>query len=476
MSNELRNFLMPRDLNFPVNQRIETDILYPVSFSQKSVKFVFDKKGILDANSQIQIKLLVPEQAGPVASQAFLPLNTGISSVVKRCWLEIGGRRVSTLENVGDFNTFLNTSYNSDYKEQILKAKEGYLGNVGPADKVGAGQTGRIGNDPLQNALVSGNYKLTSTEASPTWSLSLSRLVPMLKEFQLPLFAIDQEVSITIEWNTGQLDNRYCLANGEAEVASTIDQESCVIMADYLFYPMEMDDIALKIGSGSGYSHIYDEVITIESTENPLGVDPGAGLHIPATYSHSLALAGKTLKSIVCQAVKVANPLCGVYVSNDDQIEDTYNFTIDSKPFYANDIRNSSLKYKEVSSILERPLNLNAWEYCFINQVSPVIGNGGGLFTVAESGFTDFTYEGTVQQVRTASQNWTGLSLSSDSLGINGRVMSNLPIIMRRNRQIMNANAYPSGTGDWNTSVLMRFFAITSRVLIMKDGQTTIVQ
>ena len=191
MSNELRNFLMPRNLNYPVSQRIETDILYPVSFSQKSTKFVFDKKGILDANSQLQIKILVPEQPGPVASQAFLPLNTGISSVISRAWLEIGGRRVSTLESVGNFNTFLNTSYNSDYKEQILKAKEGYLGNVGPANKIGAGIVGRIGANPLQNATTSGPYKLTSTSSSPTWSLSLSRLIPMLKDFQLPLFTED---------------------------------------------------------------------------------------------------------------------------------------------------------------------------------------------------------------------------------------------------------------------------------------------
>ena len=471
MSNELRDFLMPRNLSYPVNQRIETDILYPVSFSEKSTKFVFDKKGILDANSQLQIKLLVPEQAGPVASQAFLPLNTGISSVVSRAWLEIGGRRVSTLESVGDFNTFLNTSYNSDYKEQILKAKEGYLGNVGPASKVGANIVGRIGNKPLENATTGGSYKLTSTSSSPTWSLSLSRLIPMLKDFQLPLFAIDQEVSLVVEWTTRQLDGRYCLATGEAEVASTIDRDSCVIMADYLFYPMEMDDIAMKIGSGVGYSHIYDEVITIESTESPTGTDPGVGLSLPATFSHNLALAGKTLKGVVCQAVKVPNALCGVYVSNDDQIEDSYNFTIDSRPLYANDIRNSSSKYKEVSSILERPLNINCWEYSFINQV-----DDDGLFVVAESGFTDFTYEGTTQQERTACQNWTGMSLSSDSLGISGRKMSNLPIIFRRNRNIMNENAYPSGTPDFNTPVLMRFFCITSRVLIMKDGQTTIVQ
>ena len=56
----LKDFLSPGGFSYPVNQRVETDILFPVSKSQQSVKFIFDKKGILDNNSKIRLKLLKP--------------------------------------------------------------------------------------------------------------------------------------------------------------------------------------------------------------------------------------------------------------------------------------------------------------------------------------------------------------------------------------------------------------------------------
>ena len=474
--NDLKDFLMPQDLVYPVNQRIETEIMYPVSFSQSQVKFVFDKKGILDANSQVRLKLKVAKQGGGADTSAFLPINTGISSIVNRAWLEIGGRRVSTLERVGDFNTFLNMGYTPDYRQNILQPKEGYYGSVGPASAVNDTQTGVIGIAPLVDDIVSSQFSLTDDDTSPEFALALSRLVPMLKGFQIPLFAIDQEVSLVIEWNTKGLNGRFQIPTGSVETASTIDEESCVLMTDYLYYPENMNDIAMKIGSPTGYSHFYEEVLTIESTENSLGTDPGAGLHQPSKYSHQLALAGKTVKSIIVQPVKVGNALCGDYVANDDQIEDNYNWVIDSKPYYANDIKNSAFKYKEACSVLGRSLSINNWEYCFLNQVSPVIGAGGGIFTLADSGFTDLTLEGHTQQLRTADQSWRGVSFAKESLGVGGRKISNLPILFNRTRQIMNANVYPTAIADFNTSVLMRFFAITTKILLMRNGQTTVVQ
>ena len=207
-----------------------------------------------------------------------------------------------------------------------------------------------------------------------------------------------------------------------------------------------------------------------------MGVNPGAGLHQPSKYSHQLALAGKTVKSIIVQPVKIANSLCGDYVANDDQVEDNYNWVIDSKPYYANDVKNSAFKYKEACSVVGRALSINNWEYCFLNQVSPVIGNTGGIFATVDSGFTDYTLEGHSQQLRTAQQSWRGVSFAKESLSISGRKISNLPILFNRTRQIMNANVYPSVVADYLTPVLVRFFAITTKILLMKDGQTTVIQ
>jgi len=479
---ELKDFLSPTTLAFPVNQRIETDILYPVSFSQSSVKFVFDQKGILDANSKVRLKLTVPQLAAGGEANAVFPIHTGVSAIVNRAWLEIGGRRVSTLERVGDFLTFTNLSYSPEYKRNVLGVQEGYSANVRGATDVAGTTTGLISHaNKASNA--DGRLKLKSTSAlSPEWSIPLSRLVPMLEGFQLPLFAIDQEVSLTIEFNQSLIDRSGFIAPTQALVApgvATIDRDACILMADYLYYPDEMMDIAQKIGAPGGYAHLYDEVMTIESTENPVGTDPTGTLHSPATFSHQLNLAGKTLKSIIVQSVKAPNSLAGVYVSNDDQLPDSYNFVIDSQPFYANDVVNGSFKYKEASSVIGRPLSVSAWEYSFNNQTTEDLAGGGtnaGQFAVAQSGFSDWTYQDITQQERTASQSWRGMSLAKESMGVGGRVMSNLPVVFRRTRQIVSQVAYPSAVGDFATSVLMRFFATTGRVLLLKNGQATVIQ
>jgi hypothetical protein len=478
---ELKDFLSPKTLAYPVNQRVETDILYPVSFSQSSVKFVFDRKGILDANSKVRLKLLVPTQAagGDPESNSAFPIHTGVSAMINRCWLEIGGRRVSTLEKVGDFLTFTNLSYSPEYKKNVLSVQEGVSADIGGATNSTGTVIGLL-SAKNSNADVSKHLKLKSTASlSPEFSLPLSRLIPMLKGFQLPLFAIDQEVSITIEFNQNKTVQKSFIAPAQAlnnNGIATIDRDACILMADYLYYPDEMMDIAQKIGAPGGYAHLYDEVMTIESTENPIGADPTGILWKPATFSHQLNLAGKTLKSIVVQPVKTPNDLAGVYVANDDQIPDRYNFVIDSKPFYANDVVNSSFKYKEVSSVMERPLSLNAWEYSFDNQTTEIDGNSGGQFIASQSGFSDWTFMGKTQQERTASQSWRGMSLAKESMGVGGRVMSNLPVVFRRIRGFVSGNAYPGNTADYLTSVLVRFFATTGRVLLLKNGQATIVQ
>ena len=60
----------------PENQDITTDILYPVSINQSQAKFVFDRKGVLDSNSQIVIRQTC-NQVGAAEQECYLPTSTG---------------------------------------------------------------------------------------------------------------------------------------------------------------------------------------------------------------------------------------------------------------------------------------------------------------------------------------------------------------------------------------------------------------
>ena len=108
----------------PERQDINTDIMFPVSVNQNSVRFVFNRTGVLDSNSQINLRQTC-NQVGGAEQSAVVPTSTGALAMVERAYLTIGGRRVSTLERVGHYSTWKRLHWSQEYKEGIAKPKQG---------------------------------------------------------------------------------------------------------------------------------------------------------------------------------------------------------------------------------------------------------------------------------------------------------------------------------------------------------------
>ena len=51
-----------RPLSHPTDMNIQSEILHPIQFNQKSTKFVFDNKGVLDSNSRLNLAITRAEQ------------------------------------------------------------------------------------------------------------------------------------------------------------------------------------------------------------------------------------------------------------------------------------------------------------------------------------------------------------------------------------------------------------------------------
>ena len=104
-------------------------------------------------------------------------------------------------------------------------------GGVGVADG-----TGR----PIYKAGYFADLKRTDAETCPTFQLSLSDLVPFLKTQQIPLYMLDELVTLEIFF-TKQADRVIAPGNTvDAVVNATIKQSETKMIADYLFYPNEM--------------------------------------------------------------------------------------------------------------------------------------------------------------------------------------------------------------------------------------------
>ncbi len=273
--NALPPLLRTDALERPENQRCETDLLYPVSFSQSSVRFVFPRKGILDSNSQFKFRMTAGKFDGTAMGAdefCFLPASTGAASAVRRAFLEIGGRRVATLQDVNHYLTWRRLHFSNEYRQGVAKVKSGgddiMLGSqssayppVAPFGSIGRPSNPMAQNVASGNATTEANAILKETGAlTPEWVLSFSQLIPMMRGVMLPLFAIRQEVSLVIEFAPDELNTRFMKSNaltlaGTACVSSFFQPE-VYMMCDYLFYPELMGALGSEIAGKGGYDMV----------------------------------------------------------------------------------------------------------------------------------------------------------------------------------------------------------------------------
>ena len=468
----------------PVNQRSETEILFPVTSSQTGARFVFRRTGILDSNSKLQLQLI----SG--AGDHFLPISTGAASLIQNAYLEIGGKRISTTRDLGSWKTWLNMAYSNDYKEFIGSIREGLDDRLVGSNNIANTTTGHLRHP--QNNVANHITPTNDSTTSPTFMLTLGDIIPCLSNFRLPLFAISQEVALVLEWTADTQNIRYCSRQGDAAQASTIGLDKLLICADYLYYPGLMENLAMEISSGSGLNHFFYDVLTSYRHEEAGGVNPTANNQTAVRkFQHQIQLGGQKVRSIVAQfrkglaaygsgglsAGNGINQSMGQYVSNAYQNGDSYNLSVNNVPFYALDIENNSLAYTETSKALGQHLNLSNNQYTFQNLIG--VGNNatdkGSFITNANSDLTlsDILFEGLAISDVVASKRWIGIKLSN----IRGEPMpvSNLPLIFSHSHADQGGNAGQGGNDEWNIATNITFFAEVSRVLNIKNGVAQLV-
>jgi len=471
----------------PERQDINTDIMFPVSVNQNSVRFVFNRTGVLDSNSQINLRQTC-NQVGGAEQLAVVPTSTGALAMVERAYLTIGGRRVSTLERVGHYSTWKRLHWSQEYKEGIAKPKQGgddcFYGSAArgiepiiPASqtKINArgfvspyGQLGRR-SDEYAKSLVTGLMSSTETDSqtdagkvitsdpatSPDFSVGISQLIPFLVGVQLPLFAIREEVALTIEFAPNTFGHRFVLpqatAVNEAVVFSTIVTSECYLMVDYLYFPDQLQMLTEEMMQGGGYDIAYDEVQVIENTEDAL-VAGQTALDI------QLPMGGKKVKSVVMQQQRVdaagqSYPNIGRYTSVALGLGQSLNLWIDSTPFYNKNITNQSLMLQEANEVEGVPLQLPNYKWAWTNQV-----NAAGVVT--KPGLSDRLFNGYANQEEAATAQFLGVKLEN-AVGQGIRI-SNLPMIWKR------AATIPAG--DAGRQFLLRFFIKTQRLLNISNG------
>lgn len=244
----------------PVNylQEVETDLLEPVVFQEGSgstvdgfCRFQLQNKGFLHSHSKIFMSLTPPS----AVTRAILPPNVGIGSVIKRAVLKIGNvvlNEVSDWDHLYAIHSTKITSENNVERELYTTGRYMHRKfNYADGDDVNASTyaiaTGRDvnGSDYLQ--LPFAVMKGGSPEQSPSYAVDLSDLFPFLKVYQLPLYMIQQPVTIELTLRP-PVNHRACRIGGSALQSFVLDQSELKFCADYIFYGAtdEMEQYAEK--------------------------------------------------------------------------------------------------------------------------------------------------------------------------------------------------------------------------------------
>jgi len=241
----------------PVNyiQQVETDLLEPVVNNDPTLgdgfcRFQLQRKGFLHSHSKLFLSL-VP--AGTNA-EAMPPVNVGIGSVIKKAVLKVGNQ---VINEIGDWQ-HLHAVKSSLIANELNKEREQYLTGRSLCHKFKYDKTGDLAGrqadgiildngveeggrltanntSPVDALVMDGTSAVTIAE-SPSYAVDLSDLFPFLKVHQLPLYMIEQPVTIELTW-APQISSRAIVSSdGNGGLAYALDPNETKFMADYIFY------------------------------------------------------------------------------------------------------------------------------------------------------------------------------------------------------------------------------------------------
>tara|TARA_R110000765_G_scaffold110193_1_gene201574 strand:- start:277 stop:1764 length:1488 start_codon:yes stop_codon:yes gene_type:complete len=297
---------------------VQTDILDPVIFSEREARFVLDNKGILHSNSRITFST-----AGDTNTdgngRAFFPAGVGVHSLIQRASLRIGTKTVCEIEDYAHFAAYETTFLPPDAIKEREGVMSGRMMSIAPtldgrsASFVSASNSASISESVIEaksiqidngmNLVLQGAatelwkpilntviptpsrtvFDYQDEENQPTYSVMLADLFPFLKTNQLPLFMIEEQVSIHLTftpYKSGVLSARVCTTDGtNLTKDASLRRADCQLISDYIFYPQEMMEQYRQANSNMQFAYVDYQFVkrTVSAAEYSSGLIQNIG-------------------------------------------------------------------------------------------------------------------------------------------------------------------------------------------------------
>ncbi len=461
--NDLPSALNLKPMAVVENMNVETNILDPVVVNRDFCRFVLEKKGVLDSGSIFTFRIIAPNT--DMNANVSLPIRAGIHSVIRNATLKIGTKIISQVQDYPYYKVIKRCFVSQEEKEGKHFLKYGTNDGLVPSIQAGSATL------EMKNGFLTGNNRLdylatqleNDTNRTAEYQIKLSDIFPLMRNIQLPLFVINEPVSVEFTFNNPSVRGVINIARPDPggityNPVAQLDPNSVQMVADYLTYDaVTMNETAKEVMSDTGLLVPYEDLIL---TTNQIPVPLVAG----QTHTTDIAVSGRKVRSIVVHTNRFAtNEIHGVYTSEGLRKGESYNFRINDTSMYPNDVNKEHKKQRELSKVFGVDIQIPKIEFDLDLQVADDGTENQNLIT------NTITYMGRAQRgALEAKHNYIGVDLRTDnsvSVG-NGLQVGQKPIqLVRKFDKVLAAETQAS---------TQRIFAMVERAMVLKDGNVSV--
>ncbi len=445
---------------------IETNVLDPIVINNSFARFVLENKGILDTGSAITFSVQT-STAGD--KKAYLPIKTGIHSLIKRATLRIGSKIVAISDEYAYYQSIRRSFKTPEEKSQKDMVKAGCIDVVCPDNS----QTGLLqlrdvdykssntASEPLEA------FKLTKEVGkTPVFSIKISELFPAMRNIQLPLFLISQPCSIELSFNTqvdgvegvlGVFESGY---SGDTSI--TVATQNVKFLADYLTYSDNRMNELAKLVMNDGLNIPYEDVVLTSTSWPASNPTPAANTPVQERIVRDLGLSGMNVRAILTHAHKSGNvnKMMGVYSSDAYDVPDSYNIRLNDKQVYPREVQSESQKAYQLGQCFGTDIAISNAEYSKDIATNKQSADN----TQNNEPFAAATLNGNNQKELLGSQHFLGCDLSVSPINAPG----NSTQIGQKPVQMLHTI---TNTAADNVGRDVRYFSIVERMMTIKGGE-----
>ena len=478
---EVKSLLQVNNKKSTGNVRIESLVLEPQQSSQNFATFNIRRSGILSNDSVLVLPLFASN------ATTRLTMFGGAYAVIKNATLRTSTGVVIAQTTDCNYLASIKNHYNSqEYRDAVGRYKNGtynvyeYMRSDDGADfegKYGVGNMSVDGADRDQHA----RDKLgTSASDRVEYVISLRELFPELFPLSLPLFCLEGNVQLFLEFSdNGATGERAVSSDGNnANIGDvSIDLDNLKFISDHIFFDQQqMDKIIAMTRTSTGlvvpYGDYNEVVFTRTSPANP-----SANTKTDTRFQSSIGMSGLRVKHILMHQQQVTTDdkpdggqkIGGKYCSISDRAGvdgAKIQLQINNQNYYTQDLPAQEF-YKELEDVFGVAPSIPYPLYTAIGAVSDgTFGDGTSLYQITNRILlADDTCYTTNMRDLLGQSNIIGVNfcnpLNRANTGANGIQVGNAPV------QLTYERSYTNGM---DFDIRQRVFICVERLMSIKNG------